>query len=139
MIIAKKVETKKELDYVKLFLVKNDELFNICKTDIVFIMEDNNQIIGAAICNIETQNYTRGLLKLLFIAKNKRNKRYGDGLLRALLNYCDIHGIKDIYFEEIDEYLINFGFFPIDSLNSNNTLYLNTEKFFSQKCCNRES
>ena len=140
MIIARKVNLSDENDVVKSFIPDYEH------NDIIFILEENKTIIG--ISKIKPLKEV-GLLQQLFIQDEKRGQGYGDGLLRAILNYCLRNNIREVYHLSIDEYLLGKGFRTIDTGDTHEEIvkYItgslpikcDLNEFFSQSCCNKRS
>lgn len=140
MILARKVNLIEENNLIKPFISDYDI------NDIIFILEENEDIIGISKLKPIKEF---GLLQELFIKDNKRGQGYGDGLLRATLNYCFRNNIQEVYHPTFNKYLVGKGFRLIDTSDINNEIKIyitessilkcNTDEFFTYSCCNRRS
>ncbi|WP_069649509.1 GNAT family N-acetyltransferase [Caloranaerobacter ferrireducens] len=107
MISVKKINKKEELSKVNKLLVKNGFQEENDLEQIIYIMEENEELIGVAKITV-IKNI--GLLNYLIIDSNRRGENLGDSLLRSILNYCDLNSIKKIYYPYENLYLQKKGF-----------------------------
>ena len=115
-----------EAQEIKEILIKekiNDLELN---EDIVVVVEDNS-VIG--ICKFEIKD-SDSWLKYLIIREDSREDGLGDGLLRTVLNKLDLQGIKKMFYDNMDLYLIKKGFI----VNPEGVLELNIREFFTGGC-----
>ncbi|KPU28121.1 hypothetical protein TR13x_01940 [Caloranaerobacter sp. TR13] len=144
MISAKKINKKEELIEVNKLLLKNGFEEEKELDQIIYIMEENEELIGVAKITV-VKNF--GLLNYLIIDSDRRGENLGDSLLRAILNFCDLNSIKKVYYPYEDLYLIKKGFkladiTEIEMLNMYNIItekliVCNTEEFFKNSCKTR--
>jgi N-acetylglutamate synthase-like GNAT family acetyltransferase len=145
MIVARKINYDKEADLVNNILEEEGIQDSRSENEIKFVLEENSQIIGTSKVKIYKDI---GVLKYLIIAKEHRGNDLGDGLLRSILNSCDLAGIKEVYYTMRCNYLIKKGFKTIDRDNlpevvkeitkENTALVINLSQFFNQ-CCTKHA
>ncbi|MBU5437585.1 GNAT family N-acetyltransferase [Tissierella sp. MSJ-40] len=111
-------------------LLKDENIVNnITNNDIIYVMYDNERIIGAAKATI-VKDY--GIFDYLLIIKDQRGSNLGDGLLRALLNKLNSIGIKQIFYSSENNYLLKKGFEY--SIDSNLKLQIHIPTFLNRSC-----
>ena len=142
MLIARKAKDAKDNNEMLNNLKQNYIDCNIENSSLSYIIEEDNNIIGG--CNFYFIK-DNAVINFLVIDKNKTGEKIGDGLLRAVLNYCLINGIKNAYFLGNNQYFIKKGFreerefnkdvFEKTDKKSDTVLVCNIEKFLSKKCC----
>ena len=121
-----------EIQPIKDILIKEGISDLELNENIVVVVEDN---ILLGICKVEIEG-TNSWLKYLIIEESSRGKFLGDGLLRTVLNKLDLQGIRKIFYDKSDLYLIQKGF----SKNEEGRLELNIPEFFTVGCkCSGES
>jgi len=141
MIIGRKIKMSGEKERLEEILsyykIKdyNDE------NSIIYVLEEDDTIIGG--CRISVNNNI-GVLKYLVIDHNKTGENFGDGLLRAALNYCYLNGIKKVYHSKTNSYLLKKGFIHNSKgdnssglcrdIQSNSDLVCIVDEFFSKGC-----
>lgn len=141
MIIARKIDLTKDFDKVKSIL-DTEEIEIILKTNqIIYVLEENNDIIGACQAAVHDKY---AVLDYLIIKNDYRNKGYGDGLLRSILNYLLNNEVQKVYYPYINNYLIKIGFKIINNKNEikheiknefkDEFLECNLGAFFSKNC-----
>ncbi|WIV10963.1 GNAT family N-acetyltransferase [Proteiniborus sp. MB09-C3] len=142
MIVVRKTENSEEnaaiAEMSRGYKIDN----NMSDNSVSYVLEDNGKIVGG--CNISINN-DYAILNFLMINENKRGDNLGDGLLRAVLNYCLINGIKKAFFIGDNQYFIKKGFSKakkIDeklaltaALDTDIILACNIEEFFKKGCC----
>lgn len=141
MILGRKINLETDLSEVNKILKNNDVTDNIKEDDIIYVLEDNNIIIG--VCKIKSYDQF-GVLEYIVISPIFRGNNFGDSLLRATFNYCLRNGINNIFYLAFDKYIENRGFDKIDFRNipleirnvvlNNEALVCNLEYFFSTGC-----
>ncbi len=141
MIIGRKAKLNEDLNQIENILSENNILDNIYENDILYVLEENSNIIG--VCKI-VNNRQIGILHYIIISKFFRSENFGDSLLRAAFNYCVRHGITKIYYPNGNNYLQKIGFVKISSLevpsvikemaSSDRGLICDLSKFFSKGC-----
>lgn len=145
MIIGRKISYDKDLDTIYKLLKESNIIDNITREDIIYVLEVNKEIVG--VCKISFTE-SIGILKYLIIRKCNRGENLGDGLLRAIFNYCLRIGITTIQYPCMNEYLLKKGFNIIHNRNEennikniskyNNLLECNLNTFFDKPCgCKR--
>lgn len=146
MIVIRKArndeENKKILEMLNEYGVTN----SISNGSISFVLEDNDEIKGG--CSFYIIN-RKVILNFLIIDKNRRGENLGDGLLRAVLNYCSRNGVEKVYFTEDNGYLVKKGFSKVREINkdlasimeenTNSILICDIEEFFRKGCCCKRS
>ncbi|MGF7057046.1 GNAT family N-acetyltransferase [Brassicibacter mesophilus] len=141
MIIGRKIKISGEKERLEDILsYYNIKDYND-KNSIIYVLEEDDTIIGG--CRISLYNDI-GVLEYLVIEHNKTGENFGDGLLRAALNYCYLNGIKKVYHDKTDSYLLRKGFVrnlkqvSASELNSDiqNSCHLVciVDEFFSKGC-----
>ncbi|KNF07437.1 GCN5-like N-acetyltransferase [Gottschalkia purinilytica] len=143
MITIKKLSTEEEKENLNLMLKHYDMKEDINKNDIIHIMLDNGEIIGAT--KISSYNSIEELIYII-IREDKRGEDLGDGLLRGAFNYCLNKGIKNIYYFNESKYLLKKGFVEakktLDMKNhipKDSFLVCNIENLFSKSCRSKRS
>lgn len=140
MIIARKFDHDKDLDSVKYLLNKFSLLDNLNSKEIIYILLENDSIIGVSQISIKQKN---AILDYIVIDSSCKGNNYGDGLLRSILNYVMSIGYHKVYYMDINNYLIKEGFRETSISNDNSLkeifkneiiLYCDLQEFFS-KCC----
>lgn len=140
MISGRKIKLKQDIEQAQKILDANKIQDNIDINDIIYVLEDNDDIIG--VCGIE-KNSDYGVLKYLVISNINRGNNFGDSLLRATLNCCLRYGIYNVIYPEINDYIFKFGFDKVDSNNvsdklnttfNKEILLCDIENFFSKGC-----
>lgn len=141
MISVKKINKKEELSKVNKLLVENGFQKENNLEQIIYIMEENEELIGVAKITV-IKNI--GLLNYLIIDSNRRGENLGDSLLRSILNYCDLNSIKKIYYPYENLYLQKKGFkladinekklLNLNNIIANKLIVCNTEEFFKNSC-----
>lgn len=97
--------------------------------DIIYVMLDNEDLIGVGKVEMFNENW---LLKYLVIREDRRGENLGDGLLRALLSKLYNSGVKFLFYENTNPYLIKKGF----AIDEENQLKINIVDFFKTGCKN---
>lgn len=128
MIIARKMCYNQEKDKIMDILNKNGINARFSFKDDIYILKENESIIGVS--KVVFNSISSAILDYLVIDKSKRGEDLGDGLLRAVLNYCMSKGITIVYFSQFNNYLVNKGFEQVD----NGILKCDLNKFFSKGC-----
>lgn len=140
MIISRKFDCEKDLDSVKHLLNKFNLLDTLDSKEIIYILQENNSIIGVSQISIKQKN---AILDYVVIDSSCKGNNYGDGLLRSILNYATSIGYHKIYYMDINNYLIKEGFRETNISNDDSLkkifkneiiLYCDLHEFFS-KCC----
>lgn len=144
MISVKKINKKEELSKVNKLLVKNGFQEENETDQIIYIMEENEELIGVAKITV-IKNI--GLLNYLIIDSDRRGENLGDSLLRSILNYCDLNSIKKVYYPYENLYLEKKGFkladkseielVKIKNIKIDKVMFCNTEEFFKDGCQTR--
>lgn len=144
MISVKKINKKDELVKVNKLLVKNGFQRENEINQIIYVMEENEEIIG--VTKISVINNI-GLLNYLIIDEDRRGENLGDALLRSVLNYCDLNSIKKVYYPYENLYLEKKGFKLVDkseielvkikNIKIDKVMFCNTEEFFKDGCQTR--
>lgn len=146
MIVIRKVrndeENKKILEMLNEYRIIN----NMNIGSITYVLEDNGEIIGG--CNFYIIN-RQVILNFLIIDRNRRGENLGDGLLRAVLNYCSKNEVEKAYFIQESDYLVKKGFSKVREINEdlasiieknmNSILICDVEEFFRKGCCCKRS
>lgn len=76
-------------------------------TEHTMVVELENNIVGWGALDIVDN---LALMKFVYILPDYRNQGLGDGLVRALINYADRRGVKNVYILSQYEYFKRFGF-----------------------------
>lgn len=116
-----------------------------------FVVEDGNRVMG--LCTYEFLNEHLAVVRSIYITPEERGNKFGDALIRSVLNSIEIHGRNHVIFlgnsdelkfyshvgmEPFDESVLALdgvksklpiGFDPL------NGLYLNSIKDFFAKPC----
>jgi N-acetylglutamate synthase-like GNAT family acetyltransferase len=100
---------------------------------IVYILIDNNNIIGVGKISLENEY---GVLEYIVVKRENRGSNLGDCILRSLLFKAESIGVKEVYCLNCMDYLLGRGF----KYNKKKDmglykLYLNIEDFFNVKSC----
>lgn len=82
-------------------------------------------------CKVNLNGETADL-ELLEVIEKYRGNNLGEGLLRSTLNKLDKIGIKKVYYNCDNSYLIRKGF-----LKENDIIYVELPDFFNLGCSNR--
>ena len=128
MIVSKLAQDKNIFDKVdELFFKELDIKIHSNKLDIVYVIMENNNLLGACLISLDSKI---AYLDSIFIKKEFRKMRIGDGLLRASLNYVIRKGINKIYCSEKSDFLNREGFF-----NTNEENICDIDEFFNTSSC----
>jgi len=87
-----------------------NELFFDALPEHTLVVEVENTVVGYGALDISKN---LAIIKYIYIVPHYRNQGFGDGLVRALINYADRRGVQNIYvFSDDDEinYFKRFGF-----------------------------
>ena len=125
MLILREYKTEESEEIKKLLLEENIKDLDL--KGIVYVIIDNQDLIGICKAEKESDNF---ILKYIVIKYKRRGENLGDALLRALLSNLDNRGIKGIFYNANNDYLLKKGFV----LNENNELELNITSFFNKGC-----
>jgi len=107
MILARKANLVLENKSI-INLLRENNLENEIKDDsISYILEDNENIIGCSNFRF-VSDYA--MINFLVIDRSRRGENLGDGLLRAVLNYCLRSGIKKAVYVGNSKYFLKKGF-----------------------------
>ena len=141
MIVARKTKNSEENRIIIEMLKEYKTVNNTSDDSIYYILEDNGKIVGG--CNINI-NSNYAIINFLIIDDNRRGENLGDGLLRAVLNYCLRNGIKQIFYIGDSQYLIKKGFYKVrktdeylvsaTAMDTDIILACNIEVFFKKGC-----
>ncbi|WP_202710903.1 GNAT family N-acetyltransferase [Sporosalibacterium faouarense] len=153
MILGRKINVDKDLSKINKILKNNNiddleaikSIDSINKNDIIYVLEDKNRIIG--VCKI-TVHKDFGIFNYIVISDEHRGENLGDGLVRAIFNYCLRNCIKTIIYFGDNKYIIQRGFekigyskLPEDIISvleqkiTGEELYIcDLEYFFSKGC-----
>ena len=115
-----------EIQQMKDILLKEEIEDLELDKDVIVVVEDD---IVLGVCKYEIKNGD-SWLKYLIIKEDNRRQFLGDGLLRTVLNKLDLQGIKMMFYDNVDSYLIKKGFIE----NGEGILELNISEFFSVGC-----
>jgi len=136
-------------DKVKIQEIINNDLATQvcfeCPPEHTMVVECENNLLGVGALDI---NGDLALIKFVYIVPVYRNQGFGDGLVRALINYADRRGVKRIYViskNEID-YFKRFGFeymssekiceiFEVSINERPFMMELDVDEFFNNCCC----
>ncbi|WDV47894.1 GNAT family N-acetyltransferase [Clostridiaceae bacterium M8S5] len=115
MIISKLAKNNSEFKQIdEFYKAELNQNMDSSKKDIVYIIKENSRLLGTCIINIQDE---LAILEKIYIIKEYRGNRIGDGLLRASLNYALSKGLIKIYCDNKSEFLIKEGFFNCDEDN----------------------
>lgn len=95
--------------------------------DLIYLSFEDDKLIGAVKADEEKGVWN---LNYIYIHRDFRNTKIGDGLLRVVIDNLERQGVKSLYFSNIDHYLMKRGF----KENKENILELDVENFFNHKC-----
>lgn len=141
MIVVRRTENAEENKTIDEMLRKYNIISNKNVNNIYFVMEDNDTIVGG--CSIMINN-GYAVVDFLIIEESRRREKLGDGLLKAVFNYCLRNGINKAYFVGDNHYLIKKGFNKVDkdvkelalttTIGSDSLLECDIEEFFKKGC-----
>jgi len=140
MIICRKIETCGEKEQLKEILRYYKIKDSSDRNSIIYIIEENDRIIGGSSILLYDDI---GILEYLVIEGSKTGSDLGDGLLRSILNYCKLNGLKRVLYPSQDLYLLKKGFIcNYNESNSNSLdervnkykLVCHIDDFFNNSC-----
>lgn len=102
------------------------------ENELIYMAFDDEKSIGLAKAKKHIDLWK---LEYIYIHEDWRNNKFGDGLLRVVLDKLDREKAKKLYFNGSDEYLIKRGF----TKNNDNILEVDIERFFKRKCACSDS
>lgn len=105
--------TFKDTEEVRPIFQEAPNYFNKQKLiiDHTFVIDESNTILGLA--SYKMKDETTVLVDLLYVSKERRGEKLGDGLLRALLNHLNFRGVKTVF---INSQEASHGFFVSEGL-----------------------
>lgn len=141
MIVARKANLTLENKSI-INLLRENGLDNEIRDDsISYVLEDNGNIIGFSNFRF-VGDYA--IINLLVIDRRRRGENLGDGLLRAVLNYCLRNGIEEAIYIGHNQYFLKKGFNEIGDFDeklslitegkSSNILICDIDNFFNKGC-----
>ena len=125
MLVIREYE-EKETQQIKDILIE-EKINNLDLNENIVVVVEDNIVLG--VCKFEVKD-SNSWLKYLVIKEDSRGEALGDGLLRTVLNKLDLEGIKKIFYDGIDLYLMKKGFMK----KSEDVLELNISEFFTGGC-----
>ncbi len=146
MITIRRTRNDNENSKVLQMLKESNSDNSIDNGSIYYVVEDNSEIVGGCKFNVIDEY---AIINFLVINENRRGENLGDGLLRAVLNYCSSQGVKNVFFMGDNHYFIKKGFLKVkeadEDLFSKIEIYTNSilrcdiEEFFKKGCCCKRS
>jgi N-acetylglutamate synthase-like GNAT family acetyltransferase len=76
------------------FMKQESKYFETVKSQNGFILEVDGEIIGG--CAYDILEETMGYIHYVYVKPAHRRQRYGDGLIRAVLNSMDLKGVTSV-------------------------------------------
>ncbi len=76
------------------FMKQEGKYCEAVKSQNGFILEVDGEIIGA--CAYDILEHTMGYIHYIYVKPAHRRQRFGDGLIRAVLNSMDLHGVVSV-------------------------------------------
>jgi len=141
MIVVRRTKNLDEIKIIEELLKKNDIVRRINEDNIFFVMEDNDTIVGGSGIML---NNGYAVIDFLLIEEDRRREKLGDGLLRAVLNFCFRSGVNKALFFGDNQYLIKKGFYKADknvndltfaaNMSTDSILTCDIENFFNKGC-----
>ncbi len=146
MITIRRTRNDNESSKVLQMLKECNSDNSIDNGSIYYVVEDNSEIVGGCNFNIIDEY---AIINFLVINENRRGENLGDGLLRSVLNYSSIQGVKSAFFMGDNHYFIKKGFLKVKEadedlfskteINTNSILRCDIEEFFKKGCCCKRS
>lgn len=134
MIISRRVNSEEELKASNLIL-KSYDILEKEDTDnsIKYVIIEDNKVKG--VCKV-VYDGSEGILNYVVIDKNETGQNLGEALIRATFNSCLSNGVKKIYFETKNDYLLKKGFKEKNNIYNKKSfsLEIDLEKFFASPC-----
>ncbi len=127
MIVLRKFQNNDLKNIEELLKDQDSDKFKLKTDRTIYLALVDEELIGA----IQIQQDSEiSILDYLFINEKWRNRKIGDGLLRAMIDKLDKNQVKSLEFYGMDSYLIKRGF----KENMDNTLSIDVENFFNDGC-----
>lgn len=130
MIVLRKFKNSDLENIKELFENQNPDIFEVKFDETIYLALTDEKLIGAIQLEQDNEIWT---LDYIFICEEWRNKKIGDGLLRAMLDKLDKNKVQKLIFNGKNPYLLKKGF----KENKDNILEINISDFFEKQssCC----
>jgi hypothetical protein len=110
------------------------------------VIEEDGQILGGATGYVENNS---ALLQCIIIKNLEQKRLYKDGLVRSLLHFLELDGLRYLFIKEDDPLYLDIGFekFQIENMRAHTVgymkedlingslLWIDIEKFFNGNTC----
>lgn len=136
-----------EMEDIQNFLSECNSQIIINDSHVVMAVKDGSEIMGAGVLS---QGQLYGFINGIIIKDEHEFITLGYGLGKAILNFIDRRGIRDVYTIEPDnpikkEIYKRLGFktekniaIPKKFENGERVMYLNLENYFMSACCHQK-